>query len=499
MLGLGLVVGGSALDVIVEGQPAPAAVPPGATAPGATAPSKPPEPKSPLLEALKRSALSRSGAAIFSRLTEEADGGPVPLVGPPKDASEPIIQQLQRDVTRGNWSGVGEFLGRFKGPEARDAYLHILTTLAQAGPQGRAAPRSAPAAPGPAPMQAGGGGPATESGILLVADLLALADLSPSAIDDEVLTRLGGLLSTTLANGAVLATVLGKLDQGSAKLGGTDPEKRMLAARLLHRAGQAAESGRFLPTLDQARSARDPAALNLLATHFEARHARDSRMEWLENAWLTTQDVLTLTDAPRPARDEAMVRAIGIAPRLRADLGRKWLEESFSRQPERGVIVLTTIGSAAINGRRNFDAESRRRVLELQKRAVDALVGAVPQRLADWSQPLTLLALNWLHEAKWSQQRDSSTQRGPMMQYDQFGNVFFMHDDMMRQQQMMGGNREPQAIPSGQVLDAAPGPEWLDAVDPRFASRSLDPDRRASSQGPRRGEGVPVHRKNRRV
>ena len=92
------------------------------------------------------------------------------------------------------------------------------------------------------------------------------------------------------------------------------------------------------------------------------------------------------------------------------------------------------------------------------------MLKASPQRAGEWSQALTLLALNWMAEAKYSQERDTSSTRGPQMQYDPYGNVFFGSDDMMQQQMNQRGN-QPRPVAAGRMLDLAPGAEWIAAVE----------------------------------
>ena len=59
-------------------------------------------------------------------------------------------------------------------------------------------------------------------------------------------------------------------------------------------AGQAVEAGPFLPTVEEAETADDREALNLLSRHYLALHAREPKAEHLERAWAVTQAVLAV-------------------------------------------------------------------------------------------------------------------------------------------------------------------------------------------------------------
>src|SRR5690606_19373896 len=137
-------------------------------------------------------------------------------------------------------------------------------------------------------------------------------------------------------------------------------------------------------------------------------------------------------------------------------LGEKWLVESFTTEPARGLEILATIGGDISRERAHFPADQRRGYLALQQRVVTTLLTAAPERAAERREPLTVLALNWLQEARWSQERDVSTQRGPMMQYDPYGNVYFSTYDYEQQMMMQQQQRGPGAIPSGVLLDLRP-------------------------------------------
>src|SRR5205823_3948668 len=126
---------------------------------------------------------------------------------------------------------------------------------------------------------------------------------------------------------------------------------------------------------------------------------------------------------------EALQRAVELAPKVREELGRAWLVESFTARPERGREVLAAIGAAASRGlvARAMDPDARQKTLELQKTAVEALLDAAPGQSPEWRRVLTLLAGAWLTEAEFTHRHDQSTSLGPRLQRDPFGNIYYVN------------------------------------------------------------------------
>ena len=489
--GLGLLLAVTAVSAqvtTIELVPAtPATTPATALTPAAeTTPASNPaagsQPAPALLDSIRKSIFSRAPQAILDESAASLLPPPAPSDAPPAGApaADPhaeAVAALRRAVATARWSEVGAFLSeKLKDPPdaARQAYFHLLDSLAadprqqqmQQMQQARASGAAAQPMPQPMMMEGGPQGQAfRQSQLIHPADVLALADICPGDIDQVVLDKLAGLLSGALQRGERSEAMLDALDAGTAKLGGPDPARRLLAARLLLAAGQTAALGRFLPPLDEALGARDADRLNLLASHFLGKHQEDGQPVWLERAWQATQGVLAAPAAPQPARQEALRRAMDLAPRVQAALGERWLIESFTTEPARGLEILATIGAVISRDRMHFQAEVRQTNLELQHRVVSTLLQAAPERAAEWRAPLTVLALNWQQEAKWSQERDLSTQRGPQMQYDPFGNVYFSNYDAQQQMQMQQ-QRGPGPIPSGKLLDLRPGDAWLERLEP---------------------------------
>ena len=81
-------------------------------------------------------------------------------------------------------------------------------------------------------------------------------------------------------------------------------------------------------------------------------------------------------------KEEALKRAVDIAPQIREELGQTWLDESFTERPERGMEILSVIGSAASRGlvQQGRDPSRRFKGLELQTTAAKGTSFGTPTR-----------------------------------------------------------------------------------------------------------------------
>jgi hypothetical protein len=225
----------------------------------------------------------------------------------------------------------------------------------------------------------------------------------------------------------------------------------------------------FLPTAAEAEAANDREGLNLLARCSLARFAVDKSRQYLEDAWTATQAALARGEIGEAEKAEALLRAVELAPKVRDDLGPSWLADSFTQRPERGMEIIATIGGQVATGFQDKpqDPDYRQKGLQLQKTAVEALLHTAPELAGQWQQTLGLLASGWIVEAAFSTANSQSDSMGPVMERDEFGNMFWTN-------QRRGGGNQVRAIEPGDVIAAQPGPEWAalldDALQPHFTT-----------------------------
>lgn len=365
------------------------------------------------------------------------------------------IEMLQRDVTLSRWHKVAEFLATIDEKQRRDVYEHILRSL-----------------PNPPPQQDQRVPPhLQEKNYFTFEEAFVLAGMAPGGFDKKQVPLLAGILRRSIEAGSVFEELVRLLGVEVAKPEAEQRVDRREAAQLLVALGQELELGPFLPSAEEAEQKNDREALNLLARHALALFAKEKRNVHLETAWRVTQAALAKGEVGVEEKAEALRRAVELAPKIRADLGPAWLAQSFTDRPDRGMEIIATIGGQVAKGfqDRAQDAAFRAKGLQLQKSAVDALLQSAPKLAEEWRPTLALLAANWIVEASYSYQNSQSDSMGPMMQRDEFGNIFWSN---MRR----GGGGQVAAAEPIDVLAAQPGPQWAalldDALEPHFATVS---------------------------
>jgi hypothetical protein len=420
--------------------------------PDAKAPDKLEPKESPRLQKLKQLSFDRRPSTILKAWAPQP---------PKRDAKtpEPLDLELatfQRNVTLGKWAAVKAYLAGLPADEAKAGYEQLLRSLQRGPTAGR--PEGGPGA-GPMMQYA-------ERNRFSPDDLIGLAAAAPKGLDKDTVSVLGGILGECLGGGTVVETAVVRLRAETAKPSGAAITPRQ-AAQVLTAAGQSAATGDFLPPLGLAQANKDLQALNLLAQHYLGRHARDNKLAFLEKAWEATQAALAFVPAPeqRSDQEEALRRAVELAPRLKEELGQAWLEQSFTSKPERGMAILAAIGSLSSQGltAQPFNPDGRVKTLQLQKTAVEALLKAAPDRAREWRETVTLLAAAWLKEAEFTHRFARGSGGG--LRRDRFGNFFFMGDEDGPQMMQQPQNREqPRPIATLDMLSARPEQTWLEQV-----------------------------------
>ncbi len=384
----------------------------------------------------------------------------------PKDEFDLALERFVRNVTLGNWDEVKSFLAGLPEEEGKVLYKHLIVSLSSKTPTVSVPSGSGISAAQAAEMQAARSrqqGRIPEKQSFSFDDVMALADATPSELEDEHFTSLGKIAKLALGNGHVIEQFVAGLQAEITKTADKSVLNARGAAKLLFAANQPISVGEFLPTVEQAEKDRDHEALNFLSQHYMALFADEKKVEFLEKAWKVTQAVLLADEIEQKQKENALKQAVGLAPQIREELGQHWLEESFTKSPERGMEIIATIGGAAAQGleRLGRDSAARLKGLQLQTSAVEALLEASPLQADKWQTSLSLLAENWLREAEVSYRYDASTSLGPNAQRDVYGNIYYMR---MMQAQQQQASRGLKAIATGELLEIRPSDAWLARV-----------------------------------
>ncbi|MFK7741776.1 MAG: hypothetical protein AB8H80_15765 [Planctomycetota bacterium] len=352
------------------------------------------------------------------------------------------MEMLQRDVTLGRWPAVAKFFDTFAEKQRKDAYETFLKKL----------PRHPNKPPSrlPANLQ--------ERNRYSFQDTFEIAGMAPGGFDKKNSKLLAPLVKLSLDSGSVPEELIRQLDiEVNRKQPRIDERE---SALLLSALKMDEELGAFLPDATSAEEEGDREALNLLARHALAMFAKEQRSNWLEMAWKVTQAALAKGEIDKEQKEEALRRAVELAPKVREDLGPQWLAESFTSRPERGMEIIATIGGQVATGfqQKARDTKYRASTLELQKTAVEALLKEAPDLANTWRPTLGLLASGWIQEAAYSRQFSKTSSFGSYMERDSFGNIYYSN-------QRRGGGGQVSAIEPADLLKAQPGDEWAKQLD----------------------------------
>lgn len=349
------------------------------------------------------------------------------------------MEILQRDVTLGRWDKLAAFLGGLPEKDQLTAYEHVLKTL----PRHPNKPRSNL----PANLQ--------ERNSFSFEEAFVLAGMAPKGFDKKQCKLLAPIVQRAIASGSVTEELIRLLGVEVSKPKEAMRLDRREAAMLLSSLGMQSELGAFLPTATEAEKNDDREALNLLARYSLAMYAKDKRHSWLEDAWQVTQSALAKGEIGKEEKEEALRRAVELAPKVDEELGPAWLANSFTARPERGMEIIATIGGQVATGfqAKGRDTAYRASGLKLQKTAVEALLKVAPELAEKWKPTLGVLAQGWVQEAAHSHTHSKTTSFGSFMQRDIYGNIFYRN-------QRMGGGGRVTAIEPADLMEAQPSDQW---------------------------------------
>ncbi|MFW5752616.1 MAG: hypothetical protein ACOCYV_01055 [Planctomycetota bacterium] len=288
------------------------------------------------------------------------------------------------------------------------------------------------------------------SGVLLPRAVWLLADMAPTdELPAPLYPVLAGLLRQGLEQIGSSRAMMADLRTGIGRFGGDEPAGRAHAARLLLEAGRVLEAGAFLPDRDRAEAAGALADLDLHARYHTARHAAEGDATALDQAWRLTRIILEHPDCDAGLFFRAAHRADELLRHGRKRFGEAWFaRRAAASLAEAQADPLLLALFAATTARHQALAQSkgpppqRHELLASIARRSSLLL----EHLSDpqpWRDPLNLLALVWLEEARYSLQFADNPP---------------------------GGNTR-QPIDLAAIRVVAPGPAWRSLLDGAIAER----------------------------
>ncbi|MGK0299684.1 MAG: hypothetical protein ACI89X_000552, partial [Planctomycetota bacterium] len=371
-----------------------------------------------------------------------APAGPaVPVVDAALEAKKlkREMEMLQRDITLSRWGKLADFLASLPEKDQVAAYEHVLTVL----PRHPNKPRSNL----PTNLQ--------ERNRFSFEEAFMLAGMAPKGFDKKQVKKLTPIVQRAIQDGSVVEELIRLLGVEVSKPKEAMRMDRREVAMLLSSLKMELELGPFLPTVTEAEKSDDREALNLRARYSLAMYAKEQRTSWLEEAWNATQSALAKGEIGKEEKEEALRRAVELAPKVNEELGPAWLADSFTARPERGMEIIATIGGQVATGfqKKGTDTRYRAAGLELQKTAVEALLRVAPKLADEWRPTLAVLASSWVQEAAHSNTNSKTSSFGSYMERDAYGNIFYRN-------RRMGGGGRVLAIEPADLMKSQPGPKW---------------------------------------
>ena len=358
---------------------------------------------------------------------------------------------FQRHVTLGRWDELAPYFDAIGEEGTKKVYQKMLTTLAKTPSQGSSNLRKH-----------------WEQHTFSFDDVLELMDMGPDEFKAEDYMRMTPILRLSLGQGHDLEEGLQSFRDEIDK---PEEERRLTkreAALLLSNQGLNVEMGEFLPSLEEAVTADDREALNLLARHHVAKSNKEADFDLLEDAWNATLAALAPGEIEDVQKTEALKRAVTLAPKLQSTKGDEWLIEAFSSRPDRGMEIIATIGRDVSTGmvENNYNPDRRLKAIKLMRSTIEALLEKAPERAEAWQDSLNLLADCWLREAKHSYEYAKSDESGPGYRRDPYGNIYWTSYDRSYR------SNPVKVLAPAELLEIRPDGRWREllyqSVSPKF-------------------------------
>jgi len=348
------------------------AAPPVAAPPATTpvAPPAPPQPEPPdpqlikAYDAILNNKFSRDPSDLLHSLEKLGTADPSTLL---------LNERFILRFLTGDWGKIREELSKMPPETARKIYDKILADLTE-----------------------------KQKPNVRLEDVLGLADAAPGDLTADNLRKLGQLLGLAVPV-AESYWLVDRLQKGTAKLGGNDPAKRLLAARVLIAGGFKDQARTYLPPIQELEKITDEGLRNELTSFVTTQRERDTAQRgqvqriWDENI----RDALT-PPAKKSSAWEKSKSASAIA-KIIAQVPQSTLAPVFNdllkNNPDGAVRVVSAF-TRKVQTDRNGDVPTRTENLAAQSTIANMLLESVKPGEQPWSQIFEMMADHWAGEAE---------------------------------------------------------------------------------------------------
>ena len=231
---------------------------------------------------------------------------------------------------------------------------------------------------------------------------------------------LARLVKKSKTEGFDFSSYIEAIKQGASGIGGEEKDQKIIAADLFLKAGMSDEVEQFLPPLADAIKEEDVVSMKLWSQLSIKKYRSKQIAKWLNSAWDANMALSSIEKFEQKEKDAAMANLIELSPKVDREIGEKWLDESFTQSPERGMKILTNLGTKSSTMARQaaqVSESERLKLLRLQNGAAEKLLKVSPELANEWADALTLLADTWLKEADIAIQYGSSNSGGGYWDY----------------------------------------------------------------------------------
>ena len=285
----------------------------------------------------------------------------------------------------------------------------------------------------------------------------------PDATSETEISHLATLLEQTIEAGYDQKPFLDKVHEGTTYLGGKELGKRLTAAHLYMQCNLYDEAEKFIPAVDDEKYHDNIYVLRIWKRIADSRFRKKRENKWLNAVWDINQNIFLAESSEQTDIDNALSRLIDISPQMDKEIGQKWLDDSFVESPERGVQILAALGKLSSNNvatANSTNEEDRLRMLKLQNRAVEKVLEVSPETAEKWGSTLTLLAQNWINEAKIS--IDEAPNGSNDMEVDYYGNYYWNNN-------YNSNSKNP--IKIIELLPLLPSEKWQSHITPLLLTK----------------------------
>ncbi|BCU79199.1 hypothetical protein [Luteolibacter sp. LG18] len=233
---------------------------------------------------------------------------------------------------------------------------------------------------------------------ILSEDFHALVDACPGDLKEENVPALAKLVKTALGEGGRV-TLVARMEKGWKGLGGSTPEGKKLAAKLLSTLGWIRDAGPFLPLQKEAWEEADTTQLIFAMEYFTRMGVEEKDERQLQSAADIAARLMKSArfgNYTRPQFRPAMERLVQLLPALDPAQAQKLIKEQLFNQTATLSELIGIIGELGQKTAQGTDVQARASSLGTQHLILEALAdkeGALPPNA-------TVLVMNWLNEAE---------------------------------------------------------------------------------------------------